>query len=128
MQLSPDTPLNLVVIRTVWRKKVKHNPAVEFLNGPLSDFAGMNNIVVQDYMDRPLVRILPVEFFEQLNKQCTAFASTFHPDHASGLSIHGSRKVVFDILARSPHGLLLSRQHVVRAYFGVQVNVDFVLV
>ena len=57
MQLSPDTPLNLVIIWTVRRKKVKHDPAVEFLNGPLGDLTRMDNIVVQDYVNHLLVNI-----------------------------------------------------------------------
>jgi hypothetical protein len=44
------------------------------------------------------------------------------------LSIHRSGKIVFNILARSQHRLLLSRLHVVGTYLRIQVYVNFVLV
>ncbi len=107
---------------------MKHDPAVKLLNSFLSDLAGMNNIGVLDKVNYLVVHIVPIELLEQFNKQCTAFAITFHPDHTPSLNIPRSSKRGFNILAWSQHRLLLSRQHVVGAYLRIQVYVNFVLV
>lgn len=44
MQIPPNTSLNLIIIRTVWRQDVTHDPTIGFHNGLLSDFAGMDDM------------------------------------------------------------------------------------
>jgi len=44
MRIPPNTSLNLIIIWTVWRQKVKHDPTLAFHNGLLSDLAGMDDM------------------------------------------------------------------------------------
>src|SRR5271157_1334532 len=121
--------LDTIVIRAVRRQEVELYLPLPSGQCQLDLTAVMNLEVVEDDVDPASVwvghRHQPMD---QEEEQCAVLAFPLDPGELARAGIERAGQVTLLVLAGRRHGLLLARQHPVRSYLGVQMDVYLILV
>jgi hypothetical protein len=124
VQIEPDA-LDPILVRTVGRQKVEPDPA----HGPqrrLNEPALVDDVVVEDHVDRSRPPIGTQQRLQELDEQPTRLADTIDIDELLTLGVIGTGQVALHVLARRDDEPLLAWQHPVGPDARVQMQVDLV--
>src|SRR5208282_5101 len=127
MEVLPHA-LDLVVVRAVWRQKVQSNPTGKSRQGHMDDFARVNPIVVEDYMNDGCLFVDSQQPLQKGDEQSAGLALSFYPDQLPSPRVQSPGQISFDVLSRSPRFFLLTVPHPVETDFRVEMDIDFVFV
>jgi hypothetical protein len=126
MQITPQ-PLNGVMLRAVRGQEVQLHFPLLGSDGLLGNWAGMNDVVVDNQVEELIRLELFPKLIHQQEEESGTLAGSADPEEVLAPAEDSPGDIALLLLSGGEDFFLSARQHPVGADFRIQVDVDFVL-